>query len=55
MADCAAAPPLLYAQRVLPFDDRQNIRAYWERLGARPSWQNVLAEAAPYLKAIRAA
>jgi glutathione S-transferase len=52
MADCAAAPPLLYAQRVFPFEGRANIRAYWERLSARPSWKRVMAEAEPYLKAL---
>jgi len=53
MADCAAAPALLYAQRVFPFEERKNIRAYWERLSARPSWKRVLAEAEPYLKALQ--
>ncbi len=53
MADCAAAAPLLYAQEVAPFGDRVNIVAYWERLQARPSFQKVLAEAAPYLEELK--
>lgn len=55
MADCAAAPPLLYAPRVFPFEGRKNIQAYWERLRSRPSYQRVLKEAEPYLKALQAA
>ena len=55
MADCAASPALFYAQQVLPFDDRPNIKAYWQRLEARPSYQKVLAEAQPHLERLRAA
>lgn len=54
MADCAAAAPLFYAQQVLPFSDRSNLSAYWERLQARPSYQQVLAEARPHLEKLRA-
>lgn len=50
MADCAAAPPLFYAQRVFPFADKPNIGAYFQRLMGRTSFQRVLAEAKPYLE-----
>jgi len=49
LGDCAAAPPLFYAQQTAPFDERPNITAYWQRLKARPSIRRVLDEAAPYL------
>ena len=49
LGDCAAAPPLFYAQEMAPFDARPNIVAYWQRLKARPSICRVLDEAAPYL------
>ncbi len=55
MADCAAAPPLFYAQEHLPFSDRPNITAYWMRLSARPSWQKVFEEVKPYLEWVAAA
>ena len=55
MADCAAAPPLFYAQEHFPFNDRPNITAYWKRLSARPSWQKVFEEVKPYLEWIAAA
>ena len=49
LADCAAAPALFYANTVAPFADQQkNLRAYLERLMARPSFARVLAEAQPY-------
>jgi len=50
MADCAAAPALFYANKVMPFGDRyRNAAAYLERLMARPSYARALAEAQPYL------
>ena len=50
MADCAAAPALYYADKVLPFTDtHENVTAYFERLLARPSYARVLKEAEPYL------
>jgi glutathione S-transferase len=52
MADCAVAPPLLYAQRIFPFDGHANIVSYWERVQSRPSYRKVLAEAQPYLDAL---
>ena len=49
MADCAAAPALHYANRVLPIgQDRKNTAAYLSRLEQRPSFKRVLEEAQPY-------
>jgi len=49
MADCAAAPVLFYAGRVLPYaDSHPHLSAYLERLKARPSYARVLKEAEPY-------
>lgn len=49
MSDCAAAPPLFYAERIAPFAEYKNISAYWQRLKSRPSIKRVLEEAAPVL------
>ena len=51
LADCAAAPPLFYLQRVHPFTAHENVVAYAARLHERPSWQKILEEAAPHLEA----
>lgn len=49
LADCAAAPALFYANKVMPLAERNpGIAAYLERLTQRPSHARVLAEAAPY-------
>jgi len=49
LADCAAAPALLYANEVLPFgESHSNVAAYLDRLKARPSYARVLKEAEPY-------
>jgi glutathione S-transferase len=49
LADCAAAPPLFYANEVMPFGDTHgNVAAYLNRLKARPSYARVLKEAEPY-------
>ncbi|MEP2828271.1 glutathione S-transferase family protein [Parvibaculum sp.] len=48
MADCAAAPTLYYADRIVPFGERRNLAAYFERLMKRPSFARVFEEAAPY-------
>lgn len=53
MADCAAAPALLYAGEQFPFAERSAITAYWERLCARPSCARVLEEAEPHLRELR--
>jgi len=50
MADCAAAPALFYADKVVPFCDAHPVAAaYFARLMRRPSFERVLAEAKPYL------
>jgi glutathione S-transferase len=49
LADCAAAPALFYANKVMPFrDTHKNLTAYFDRLTARPSFARVLKEAEPY-------
>ena len=49
MADCAAAPGLFYANRVISFGaDHRHAAAYLDRLMARPSYARALAEAQPY-------
>jgi glutathione S-transferase len=51
MADCAAAPALFYADKVIPFGEtHKNAAAYLARLMARPSYARALEEAKPYLK-----
>ena len=50
MADCAAAPPLFYANKVLPFGDTHpNVAAYFERLMQRSSYARIINEAQPYM------
>ena len=49
LADCAAAPALFYANKVVPFGAaRPHLAAYFMRLQARPSYARVLKEAEPY-------
>ena len=48
LADCAAAPALFYAEGRVPFGERPNLRAYLDRLKARPSYARALKEAEPY-------
>jgi glutathione S-transferase len=49
MADCAAAPALFYADKVMPFGDtHKNAMAYLQRLMERPSYARTLKEAEPY-------
>ena len=51
MADCAAAPVLFYADKVMPFGEtHRHAAAYLARLMARPSYARALEEAKPYLK-----
>lgn len=51
MADCAAAPALFYADKLLPFrDSYQHLSAYFDRLLQRPSYARALREAEPYMK-----
>lgn len=51
MADCSLVPALNYARITHPYEGRQNIEAYWERLRERPSVKRVLDEAAPHMEA----
>jgi glutathione S-transferase len=49
MADCAAAPALFYADKVLPFaETHKNTTAYFGRLMERPSYARAVQEAQPY-------
>ncbi|WP_034160531.1 glutathione S-transferase family protein [Sphingomonas sp. ERG5] len=48
LADCAAAPSLLYAKYALPFDGFPNVTAYHERLEARPSVARTREEGKPF-------
>lgn len=49
LADCAAAPSLLYADWVHPIDEAlPHARAYRSRLLARPSFARAVDEARPY-------
>jgi len=49
LADCAAAPALLYADWVHPIDGTfSNLHAYRRRLLARPSFARAVDEARPY-------
>lgn len=49
LADCGAAPFLFYADWTHPIDDRfPHVRAYRERLLARPSFRRAVEEARPY-------
>jgi glutathione S-transferase len=50
MADCAAAPPLFFTNRMMPLaDEFPHVRAYLDRLMKRPSYARALAEAQPYM------
>jgi glutathione S-transferase len=50
MADCAAAPALFFANKVMPFGDtHSNTAAYLSRLMQRPSFARAVKEAEPYL------
>lgn len=49
MADCAGAPALFYASTLVPFPEQcVQLRAYFERLMARPSVARVMEETKPY-------
>jgi glutathione S-transferase len=50
LADCAAAPALFYADKVLPYRaDHPALAAYYDRLAMRPSFVRTLEEAQPYM------
>jgi glutathione S-transferase len=49
MADCAAAPALFYANKLVPYaPDYPNVARYLERLQKRPSVARAIREAEPY-------
>jgi len=49
MADCAAAPPLFYIDKVFPLGGtHKNAAAYLRRLLDRPSYARAIEEAKPY-------
>jgi glutathione S-transferase len=51
MADCAAAPALFFADKVVPFaGTHRNLAAYFARLQQRPSYARVLKEAQPFMQ-----
>lgn len=51
MADCAAAPALFYADKVLPFSGtHKNTAAYFNRLMDRASYARAVREAQPYFE-----
>lgn len=54
MADCAAIPPLFYAQFAAPFGEHKNIMAYWQRAQARPSYAAVMKEFLPMWEGLMA-
>ena len=55
MSDCAAAPALLYAQKLAPFSEHKNVVAYYDRLKSRPSVARTIEEAMPYIEAMEKA
>ncbi|MEJ0025509.1 MAG: glutathione S-transferase family protein [Rhizomicrobium sp.] len=56
MADCAAAPALFYADKVMPLAGAfPRTAAYLKRLSERPSFARVLKEAEPYFAMFPAA
>ncbi len=48
LADCAAAPPLFYAARLVPFTDHPRLQNYFERLMDRPSFYRCFEQARSY-------
>lgn len=48
LADCAAAPLMTYARRLVPFGERPRLRGWHARLMARPSFVRALEDAAPF-------
>lgn len=48
LADCAAAPLMTYARRLVPFGDRPRLRAWHARLMSRPSFVRALEDATPF-------
>jgi glutathione S-transferase len=50
LADCAAAPPLFFANKLVPFAEHRHLAAYFDRLSTRPSVARTFSEAEPFLK-----
>lgn len=50
LADCAAAPPLFFADKLVPFAGQENLVAYFDRLRRRPSVARAFREAEPFLQ-----
>jgi glutathione S-transferase len=50
LADCAAAPPLFFANKLVPFAEHKHLAAYFDRLSGRPSVARAFGEAEPFLK-----
>ena len=51
IADCAAAPPLFYLDKIKPLATKHpSVAAYLERLKQRPPYARVLQEAEPYMQ-----
>jgi glutathione S-transferase len=51
MPDCAAAPSLFYANKVMPFGaTHKNLAGYFDRLMERPSFARAVREAQPYFE-----
>jgi glutathione S-transferase len=50
LADCAAAPPLFFANKLVPFAEYTHLAAYFDRLSARPSVARARQEAEPFMK-----
>ena len=50
MADCAAAPALFFANKLVPFAEHGNLTAYFDRLSRRPAVARTFKEAEPFLK-----
>jgi glutathione S-transferase len=48
LADCAAAPAMIYANLASPLAGRPHVEAYWQRLVARPSFARCTEEARPF-------
>jgi glutathione S-transferase len=48
LADCGAAPALVYANMIVPLAGHVRLQAYFERLIARPSVARALDEARPF-------
>jgi glutathione S-transferase len=50
LADCAAAPPLFFANKLVPFAEHKHLADYFDRLSRRPSVARAFSEAEPFLK-----